>query len=215
MAAKAYEESEELKALKAQLQQSDSEKPAPYSSLWQQELASLLDAITNREAFSYDPEGDALYRTYQNLYRSQGQRAMEDTMGQASALTGGYGNSYAVTAGQQAYQNSLSQLQQMLPQLQSLALERYQASGDALQQRYDALQQQEDADYRRYRDALSDWKDNQKTLSDRLASRQEHEYNRYRDTRDYDYQLKRDEIEDRRWQKEFDEAVRQFGVRWG
>ena len=56
-----------------------------------------------------------LYRQYESAYRRGGKQAMEDTMANAAALTGGYGNSYASTAGNQAYQSYLAELNQILP----------------------------------------------------------------------------------------------------
>ena len=44
--------------------------------------------------YHYDPEADPLYAQYKKQYEEQGRRASEDIMGRASALTGGYGNSY-------------------------------------------------------------------------------------------------------------------------
>ena len=86
----------------------------------------------NREAFSYDMASDPMYQQYRDHYIRQGQLAMEDTMGMASSLTGGYGNSYAQTAGQQAYQSYLQQLNNVMPQLYGAAYDRYQAEGEAL-----------------------------------------------------------------------------------
>ena len=52
-----------------------------------------LDAYMNRPDFQYDANGDALYRHYKDQYTELGKRAMQDTMGQAAALTGGDGSS--------------------------------------------------------------------------------------------------------------------------
>ena len=67
------------------------------SSAYSGQMQELLDRIMNREDFSYDLNGDALYQRYKDRYTQQGKLAMEDTMGKAAALTGGYGNSYAQT----------------------------------------------------------------------------------------------------------------------
>ncbi len=50
--------------------------------------------IKESSSFTYDPEADPLYAQYKKQYEEQGRRASEDIMGRASALTGGYGNSY-------------------------------------------------------------------------------------------------------------------------
>lgn len=86
----------------------------------------------NREVFSYDPEKDPLYQSYRKLYTDAGRLAMEDTVGMASTLTGGYGNSYAQTAGQQTYNAYLQQLAGVMPELYGAAYDRYRAEGEAL-----------------------------------------------------------------------------------
>jgi hypothetical protein len=50
-------------------------------------------------------------------------------MGQAAAMTGGYGNSYAATAGNQAYQAQLQNLNDIIPELYQMALDRYNQKG--------------------------------------------------------------------------------------
>ena len=110
MGKKTYEESEEVKAAKAAADEHAATKPEAYQSKWQQGLSDTLDKILNREKFTYDLGSDALYRQYKDRYVQQGRLAMEDTVGRVSALTGGYGNSYAQQAGQQAYHGYLQGL---------------------------------------------------------------------------------------------------------
>ena len=55
-----------------------------------------------------------------------------DTMGQAQAMTGGYGNSYAQTVGQQTYQGYLQGLNDQVPALYQLALDKYNSEGNQL-----------------------------------------------------------------------------------
>ena len=113
----------------------------------QQELQLLrdqaLEAYLNREDFQYELNSDALYRQYKDRYQELGRAAMEDTMGQAAALTGGYSSSYAQNVGQQAYQRHLKELDDVIPELYQLAYDRYQSKGDALYQTYQAYDQQE------------------------------------------------------------------------
>lgn len=127
-----------------------------YTSAWQSRLDETMQKILNREKFSYDLNADALYRQYKDMYTRQGRAAMEDTVGRAAALTGGYGNSYAQTAGQQTYQNYLQQLGDQVPRLQEAAQARYDAEGSRLQNDALLLMQQENADYSRYRDSKAD-----------------------------------------------------------
>lgn len=103
------------------------------SSLWSQDaLDEAWEKYLSREAFTYDAAADPVYRQYEKLYREQGSRAMEDTLGKATALTGGYGNSYAQTAGQQTYQAYMQQLQGTIPDLYENARKQYEAEGEAL-----------------------------------------------------------------------------------
>ena len=96
------------------------------------ELERLYAAITGRPAFSYDPASDPVYNSYAQSYRRRGRLAMRDTMGQAAALTGGYGSSYAQSVGQQQYDSYLQNLGEALPELYGMAWQRYNAEGDAL-----------------------------------------------------------------------------------
>ena len=50
----------------------------------------------------------ALFDQYAEYYKRQGMLAMEDTVGRAAAMTGGYGNSYAEVAGNQAYDSHIA-----------------------------------------------------------------------------------------------------------
>ena len=127
-----------------------------YTSAWKDEQEETVRKLLNRESFSYDLNADALYRQYKDSYLRQGKQAMEDTVGKVSALTGGYGNSYAQTAGQQTYNGYLQQLGDKIPQLHAQALDRYNAEGSRLQNQLSVLMQQEGTDYDRYRDSVAD-----------------------------------------------------------
>lgn len=131
------------------------------------ELEALYQAILGRGPFQYRAQDDPLYRSYADRYVQNGRMAMRDTMGSASALTGGYGSSYAQAAGQQQYDEYLRLLSEALPELYGMAYERYRDEGEALQDRYDMAYQREAdayarerderaAAYQRERDALAD-----------------------------------------------------------
>lgn len=95
-----------------------------YSS--ESQLNNWMKEYENRPDFSYDFNGDAIYQQYKDKFIQQGKMAMEDTMGIASALTGGYGNSYAATVGNQAYQSYLQQLNDVIPELAQMAFNKQQ-----------------------------------------------------------------------------------------
>lgn len=113
------------------------------------QMNDILDQIMNREPFEYNMDADALYQQYKDRYMSQGKMAMEDTMGQAAALTGGYGNSYAQTVGQQVFNGYLDGLNEVVPELYALARNRYDAEGDALINQYALLADRESEEYSR------------------------------------------------------------------
>lgn len=198
-----YAESDAVKQAAERLNQQIAQKPGAYQSRWQTQLNDTIDKIMNREKFSYDLNGDALYQQYKDQYLRGGKLAMMDTMGQAAALTGGYGNSYAQMAGQQAYQGYLQGLNDKIPELYQLALDQYNQEGQDLYNRYSLLGAQENQEYGRYRDTVSDYG----TELDRL-------YNRYDTERSYDYGQYRDTVADSQWQAEFDEAKRRYDQEW-
>ncbi len=121
-----------------------------YSSRWSGRMEDLLEQYQNREAFAYDVNQDPLYQHYKDSYIRGGKLAMEDTLGQAAALTGGYGSSYAQTAGQQAYNQYLEGLNDVAPQLYQSARDRYDQAGQNLLERYNLLRSQDELDYSRY-----------------------------------------------------------------
>ena len=110
------------------------------------------DALTNRKAFSYDLNADALYQQYKDQYITSGKQAMQDAMGQAAALTGGYASSYAATVGNQAYQSHLQGLNDKVPELYQLAMQRYNMEGDQLKTAFDVLNSDRESDYGRFID---------------------------------------------------------------
>lgn len=154
---KGYAPSEDVTAAQAYRDSVAALRPDAYDSAYRQRLAALYDEIEGRQAFSYDPETDSAFAQYARLYRQKGRAAMEDTMGQAAALTGGYGSSYAENAGQQAYGQYMQELMALLPQLREQAQAAYDREGQALQTRYDLLDKQEKADYDRWQEARGDW----------------------------------------------------------
>lgn len=116
-------------------------------------LAGLYEQIIQRPAFSYDVGSDPLYQQYKDRYVQQGQTAMRDTMGQAAALTGGYGSSYAQGVGQQTYDRYMQGLTDKIPELYSAAYSRYQDEGNRLLQQYSMAKDVENTAYSRQQSA--------------------------------------------------------------
>jgi len=202
-----YTESEEVRKARKKKQEVLSARPEGYTSPWAQRQEQALGQLLDREDFSYDLNADALYNQYKDAYIRQGRLAMEDAMGAAVARTGGYGSSYAQTAGQQAYQGYLQELSDMTPEFYRLALEEYTRQGEKLQQEYDIATQREKLDYSRYQDYLSQWLKDRDYAWDEYTDQRDTDYRRYTDDRDFAYQQQRDREKDRQWQE-------QMKLRW-
>ena len=153
----AYTSSGAADAARAALDRVLAEKPGSYTSRWDRELDALYDQIAERKAFAYDLGSDPMYRQYREQYQSAGRLAMENTMGRAASLTGGYGSSYSQQAGQQAYNGYLQKLNEAVPELYAQARSQYDREGSALSERYALLGSREKSDYDRYRDQMSDY----------------------------------------------------------
>lgn len=103
---------------------------------WEDELVNAYNNIQNIEKFSYDMNNDAFYQQYASSYANNAKLAMENTVAQASALTGGYANSYAATAGQAMYNQQMEGLNDRATELYQLALQQYNAESDRLNNLY-------------------------------------------------------------------------------
>lgn len=128
-----------------------------YKPVWLDEADSYLQKYRNRGPFTYDFNSDALYNQYKDQYIQQGQMAMMDTMGQAAALTGGYGNSYAQTVGQQVYNQHLGQLNTVIPDLYGTAYDQYLQEGNDLLNMYGLYMDRENLAYGQHQDKLNNW----------------------------------------------------------
>lgn len=124
-----------------------------YSGRYDQQLADLYNQITGREAFKYNADEDDMYQQYVQRYQQLGQKSMMDTMGQAAALTGGYGSSYSQNVGQQAYDEYMLGLNDKALEMSQQAYQRYKDEGDALARQYGMLGDMADDDYNKWADA--------------------------------------------------------------
>ncbi len=189
-----YEKSDVVKQAESMLEQHKANKPGEYKSNWQTQLNETLEKILNREEFSYDLNGDALYQQYQDQAMLQGSMASMDVMGQAAAMNGGYGSSFAQTVGHQAYQDSLQQLNDKIPELYQLALNQYNQEGQVLKDQASVLNSLDEKDYSRYRDTVSDFNTELARLTEEARYLGETEYNRYMDDTSMKYALHQDGI---------------------
>lgn len=113
------------------------------------QLSEIMDTIMNREKFSYDVDTDPLFQQALASAMNSGNQAMQDTIGQASALTGGYGSTYATTAGNQAYNAHIEDAYDNLPEYYNMAMQKYQMEGDELYRQYGMLYDADATEYNR------------------------------------------------------------------
>ena len=113
------------------------------------QVKDALDKIMNREKFSYDVDTDPLFQQALASAMNSGKQAMQDTIGQASALTGGYGSTYATSAGNQAYNAFIEDAYDNLPQYYQMAMEAYQMEGDEMYRQFGMLSELDDKEYNR------------------------------------------------------------------
>ena len=207
---KDYTESAAVKAAQAALAQQNANKPGAYQSQWQSKINDTLGKIENRDPFTYDVNGDALYQQYAQQFAQKGKMAMQDTMGQAAAMTGGYGNSYAATVGNQAYQSYLAEANNAIPTFYQMALDNYTRQGQELKDLYSLYSDRENADYSKYRDEVGDWQTERDYLANIYYNERDFDYGKYTDDRDFSYGNFRDDIADQQWEKEYAQAVAQY-----
>lgn len=124
----------------------DALRKKQYSDPFGDKLDEMINEWNNREKFSYSYESDPLYLMARDNAVKSGDRAMRDTMGRASAMTGGYGNSYAQAVGQQAYDAYLQELNNTAPDFMNAAYERYQDDAAKELQEIALVQQQREND---------------------------------------------------------------------
>ena len=196
---KQYTESDAVKKWREQMEAQQALMPKAYQSQYRPQIDQTIDSIMTRKPFQYDVNGDVLYHQLKDRTVNLGQQAMMDTMGQAAQLTGGYGNSYAQMAGQQAYQGHLQGLTDKIPELAQLAQAQYDRQGQDLYQQYGLLSGEDQKGYDQWLGAYNRW----------LAER---DYNtgRYDTERGYDYGQFRDTVGDDQWKAQFDEDLRRF-----
>ena len=117
-----------------------------YQSTYKPKISELVDNIQNYDYNKF--LGTDEYGALRGQYERQGQRAMQDTLGDAAARTGGMASSYAVTAGQQAYGNQMNNLE-------AAAREMYQSKKTDMRNDLSMYENLDNMDYSRYADQLA------------------------------------------------------------
>ena len=124
-------------------------------------LDSLRAQLLNRN-FSYDPEKDGAAEAIRKEYVQGGKLAARDTLGTASAMTGGLANSYARQAAQQTQGAYMSEYAtKVIPTLEEMARAKHEAETQDILTKMGIIQDKMETDYSR---ALSEY---QQRMSER------------------------------------------------
>lgn len=132
-------------------------KPGEYAGTWAGILSDKVSKYLNQDPYSYKSQNDASYQAAKDQYTKTGQQAMKDTMAQASALTGGYGNTYSQSVGQQQYNAQMDNLSQKAIEYEQQAYNRYVSDREQQLNTINALQNLDNTEYSRNRDAINDY----------------------------------------------------------
>ena len=199
-----WEESENLRKQQEAIEAYKQTKPGEYTSENKQLSEEALKNWQNYKPFNFDINRDALYNQYKNNYMTQSKLAMQDAMGQAASMTGGYGSSYGQSVGQQIYQGYLQKLNDVVPALQEAAYNRYLQGKEDAYNNWQTLQALESQDYNRYMDSVNLYNAEYDRLYDEYNDAYNREYGQYQYEDQRDYQEYQDAVAQEQWQKQFD-----------
>lgn len=179
-----YQRSDRVNEYYEKTRKLERNKPDEFESKYEGQISDILDNILNRPKFSYTSEdmtNDDLYKMYRDQYMRQGNLAMRDTMGNAASLTGGYGNTYASAAGQQAYDNYVSMLNDKALDFYDRAYQRYNDEGQNLYNQMNVVTGLDNTDYQRYRDTVRDYYNDLNYYNGRYNQEYGYDYGQYQD----------------------------------
>ena len=179
-----YQRSDRVNEYYEKTRKLERNKPDEFESKYEGQISDILDNILNRPKFSYTAEdmtNDDLYKMYRDQYMRQGNLAMRDTMGNAASLTGGYGNTYASAAGQQAYDNYVAQLNNKARDFYDRAYQRYADEGQNLYNQMNVVTGLDNTDYQRYRDGVNDYYNDLNYYNGRYNQEYGYDYGEYQD----------------------------------
>ncbi|MBR5515573.1 MAG: hypothetical protein IKU52_05170 [Clostridia bacterium] len=171
-------------------------KPEEYNKNYSSLANDVLKDYLSRDEYKYNVNTDKLYKQYADKYKREGQAAMRDTMANASILSGGYGNSYAATAGNQAYQSYLEKLNDIIPELEKSAYQRYLDTDSNLKERLERLSELDKSEYTKYRDSVEDYQKDREFYEDNYRYREDADMEMYKAL--YEYLLEEADLENDR-----------------
>ena len=204
-----YQPTDQATAANQALQQLMAQKPQGYTSKYSGQLEGILQQLQGQK-FNYSLNADPFFQSLKDTQKELSRQAAMDTMGMAAGLTGGYGNSAAQAAANQAYQQGLLSLNDRALDAYNLALQRYQVEQQGLGNQFNMLNALEQNQYGQYRDTMGDWMNERDYLANRADTEYNRGYNEY--LNDQNYWLQRAQVENAAYnsEEERQEAIRQF-----
>lgn len=217
-----YRPSQKVNDYADRLDELENNKPGDYQSKYNDQIDSIIDSILNRPKFDQNSVYDTdLYKNYREQYMQQGNKAMRDTIGNISGMTGGYGSTYATAAGQQAYDNYLSQLGDKTLNIYDRVYQQYLNEGQELYNRLGMVNNQDSIDYGRYRDTVNDYYNDLNYYAGRYDSSYAQDFGEYTYNQDemkwaeeYAYQKTQDALAQQNWQTQFDYQKEQDALQY-
>lgn len=134
-----------VKTARENLDRIKGNKPGKYQSEYASQISGTQDALNkmNEKGFAYDYTKDLAYQQYKSRYTRGAELNSEDTAARAASRSGGYGNSWATSSGQTAYQSTMAGLSDAADSLYDQAYNEYTTKKNDLTSRLSALQSQE------------------------------------------------------------------------
>ena len=171
-------------------------------------ITQLINDYQNREKFAYNADSDPMFQQALASAMRSGKTAMQDTMGQAAALTGGYGSSYATGVGQNAYNQYVQEAYDMLPEYYQLALDAYEREGQSMLNQLSMMDNADSKEYDRLYNAYNmNYNSAQNMYNQEYGAWQDRVNNAY----NYAGLLNSDY-----WNKmDYDESIRQYDQNFG
>lgn len=156
------------------------ERPTSYESTYKDDIQGLLTDLLGMD-FSYDPENDLAYRLIRDENRRSARLAMEDTVGKAAAMTGGYYNTYAQSAARQAYLGELSKTAELIPELYEAAYGRFSDDRDSLSDSIKLLSDLDGEEFSKYTALMKQYLSEGEMLFDNYHWESEEKFDRFLD----------------------------------
>ncbi len=123
-----------------------------YTNQYTDQQKKFMEDITNYKPFEFDADTNPQMQAYTKQYAREGNRAMQDTLGTLSSMTGGMPSTAAMSAAGQANDYYMSQLNDKLPQIYESEYNKYLSDFGMIMNKAGYVNEREQVDYSRYWD---------------------------------------------------------------